>query len=471
MRDGTKRLLRTAAAAALAITAAATVARPGRAGDDGPAPPPAKVPSPFTVHEWGTFTSVQGQDGVALEGLSREEEALPSFVYDRTKIRDCPLRAKGWKGLEVPADHVTQKMETPVLYFHSAAERRVRVRVDFVKGLISQWYPVCDLLGPPEGARDAGPLDLSKVDRSFLQWDVDLVPSDPSNARATWPPEVPAVAADDPWSFAREVDAAWVRTAPRKGPERDGPVEAERYLFYRGLGNFDVPLRAAMWHDDDLVVTNTGDVAIESAVAFEIRGGEGRMTTVDGIPAGGALKVALPDGAAHWGPLDDIDRKLQALVQERLLKQGLFADEARAMVRTWSRSWFRAEGTRVLWIVPRKTVDAILPLSIDPKPDALVRVLVGRAEVIPPRVEREDYAALRDTAGDAAAAARGMEVLQRRGRFLEPHLRNVLAGIERRAEAKAPQADDAAVRSRIEGWLEKMRMADAAGASGGAFGK
>src|SRR5204863_10073458 len=100
---------------------------------------PAKSDAPFVVHEWGTFTSMQGSDGVVLEGLTREEEALPGFVCSRTKVRDCPLRDKGWKGLEVPADHVTQKMETPVLYFHSPTARKVRVRVDFMKGLISQW--------------------------------------------------------------------------------------------------------------------------------------------------------------------------------------------------------------------------------------------------------------------------------------------------------------------------------------------
>src|SRR5262245_49090479 len=131
MSGRTRRLMLTAAA--LTAGAAAT----GLAGD-GPDCAPADR---FVVHEWGTFTSVQGSEGIALEGLTREEEALPRFVYDRTKIRDCPLRAKGWKGLEVPAEHVTQKMETPVLYFHSAAQRRVRVRVDFVRGLISQWYP------------------------------------------------------------------------------------------------------------------------------------------------------------------------------------------------------------------------------------------------------------------------------------------------------------------------------------------
>lgn len=390
----------------------------GSAGDE----PQPTANDAFVVHEWGTFTSIAGADGVVLEGLSREEESLPDFVYSRTAVRDCPLRDRGWKGLEVPADHVTQKMETPVLYFHSGAARRVRVRVDFVRGLISEWYPVSDLLGPPEGPRKAGPLDISKVERSFLQWDVDVLPRG-----APAPAEVPATAADDPWTYAREVDASWLRTRPRVGPDREGPVEAERYLFYRGLGNFAMPLVATMDRDGEVVLRNQGPRPIETAVVFEIEGDRGRVEESGVVAPGATARVSLGHGEA-WGPVDDVERKLQALVARRLEDQGLRADEARAMVRTWSRSWFRNEGTRALWFLPRADVDALPPLAIDPTPDTLVRVLVGRMEVIAPRVAAEVEAAIRDHGkSDAAAATASKARLDRLGRFLEPHVRHVLA--------------------------------------------
>lgn len=443
-----------AAAATLAIGTAALDARGGE--DLAPAP----AADRFVVHEWGTFTSVQGADGVALEGLTREEEALPGFVYDRAKIRDCPLRSEGWKGLEVPADHVTQKMETPVLYFHSATPRRVRVRVDFVKGLITQWYPVTDLLGPPEGARDAGPLDVSKIERSFIEWDVDVL-----GTNAKRPREVPEVGKEDPWQFAREVDASWLRTRPRSEPGRDGPVEAERYLFYRGLGHFPLPLRVTMHHDDMAVLWNDGDVTLSPSVFYEIRGDRGRMVLTDEVAPGHAVKAVLR-GGEYWGPVSDIERKLQAVVENRLTKTGLRADEARAMVRTWSRSWFRSEGVRVLWFVPRKTTDALLPLSIDPAPDDLVRVLVGRAELIPPSVAEADYAALLATAGKGQAGKDGAQLLASRGRFLEPHLRHVLAGIAKRAADGAARDTDATVRGRADALLERLVKEHAAAPSG-----
>lgn len=86
-----------------------------------------------------------------------------------------------------------------------------------------------------------------------------------------------------------------------------------------------------------------------------------------------------------------LDGKIEGLrqaIKEMLSSQGLFEKEADAMLKTWRDSCFE-EGLRVFYIMPRKTTDAILPIAIDPKPSELVRVLVGRMELITPEIERE----------------------------------------------------------------------------------
>ena len=366
---------------------------------------------------------MQGADGICLEGVSHEEEPLPDFVYSRTKVRECPLRAYGYKGLEVPVEHATQKMETPVLYFHTKAARRARVRVDFVRGLISQWYPVSDLLGPPETAAGAGPLDVSKIDRSFLQWDVDLIPKGADAGLY-----LPAVATDDPWAFARNVDAAAVRTVPRQAPERMGPTESERFLFYRGLGAFTLPVLVK--HDskgEKSWFVNDGKEGLP--FAFSLRVSE---------KGGAAFRDLGPVGALH--AIDaTIDRdageepavvasRLKTAVASALVAQGLFADEAKAMVETWSRQWFLSVGTRVIYGVPRATTDEILPLSIDPKPDSLVRVLVGRLEYMTPDAEALVARALAwRLSKEAVFRETAKSLLGGLGRFLEPFVRRILA--------------------------------------------
>src|SRR5215831_13698947 len=68
-------------------------------------------PRDLTVHEWGTFTSVAGEDGAAVDwdtlGCTSD---LPRFVNDYG-YRGFKWRLQG-----------TVRMETPVMYFYSPRE-------------------------------------------------------------------------------------------------------------------------------------------------------------------------------------------------------------------------------------------------------------------------------------------------------------------------------------------------------------
>lgn len=93
------------------------------------------------------------------------------------------------------------------------------------------------------------------------------------------------------------------------------------------------------------------------------------------------------------------------------------------MVNTWKDSWFAEEGERVLYLLPRAWTDETLPITIAPQPKSLVRIMVGRAEIITPQTQRE----LTDTltkaaAGDAAAHREAIRELTKLGRFAEPAL-------------------------------------------------
>ena len=87
-------------------------------------------PADLTVHEWGTFTSVAGKDGAAIDwdALGCKDD-LPAFVHD-FGYRGFKWRLAG-----------TVRMETPVIYFYSPREVEANVKVAFPKGLITEWYP------------------------------------------------------------------------------------------------------------------------------------------------------------------------------------------------------------------------------------------------------------------------------------------------------------------------------------------
>src|ERR1700733_13488976 len=87
-------------------------------------------PGDLTVHEWGTFTSVAGADGSAVDwdALGGKDD-LPGFV------NDFGYRCFKWRLTG------TVRMETPVLYFYSSRELDAHVKVAFPQGLITEWYP------------------------------------------------------------------------------------------------------------------------------------------------------------------------------------------------------------------------------------------------------------------------------------------------------------------------------------------
>jgi hypothetical protein len=130
-----------------------------------------------------------------------------------------------------------------------------------------------------------------------------------------------------------------------------------------------------------------------------------------------------------------VRRELKSL----LISHGLYEREAEAMLNTWRDSWFE-EGLRVFYVLPRQSVDAILPITIDPRPSELARVLVGRAELITPEMERdvaEQLAKLDDPAAGVRQAAR--KEIDKYGRFAN----TILGQVSR-------HATDELTRSRVQ---------------------
>lgn len=158
---------------------------------------------------------------------------------------------------------------------------------------------------------------------------------------------------------------------PDAWPLRSGG-ENEKLLFYRGIGYFGVDLKPVVY-DDGVALVNGGVDPIASAVVFETYAGHMAYRvsrnlrdpeTVDFLAGGYCGEPA------------------RAMEQE-LVEMGLYPKEARAMLETWGDSWFE-ERLRVFYILPRAKVDALLPISIQPAPEQLARVFVGRVELPSP---------------------------------------------------------------------------------------
>jgi hypothetical protein len=355
----------------------------------------------LVVHEWGTFTSIAGKDGVALEWRPLNGSTdLPSFVH---------TIAEGAKGLRHPslkADlTATVRMETPVLYFYSGSEMDVSVKVDFPKGKITEWYPQ---------ARDVG----TSIDWGRLK----VMPG----AAVSLPVDYK----DSHYYSARETDAAPVQVCGMSGT----PAQQEKFLFYRGVGTFDLPLSVEL-EGENIVLKNLGEKEIAHLIIFENRGGRIGYQVVDAF-TGETTRQRLA-----------LDKNIDSLLYDlkvMLVASGLYEKEAEAMIKTWRDSWFE-EGARVFYILPRQTTDTVLPITIEPRPTELVRVLVGRAEVITPEMEKavqQKVSLLRDPSAEVRQTA--MSNIRKYGRFSEPILKRILANEK-----------DSTIRERIKRLIEK----------------
>ena len=364
----------------------------------------------LTVHEWGTFTTVAGEDGRAIEWLPLGGPTdLPCFVEHfqnnpRVKILTGQTAALDY---ETARAHLWGKvrMETPVLYFYAPKEMSANVRVGFPRGLMTEWYPHATVTQPNVNA-----LTLRDPDHaSVIEWpDVRIAP----NAR----PVFPVGSGSSHYYAARETDAAPVLVNRQR----------ERFLFYRGVASFDVPLAATALAGGAIRLINRGPDDIPAVVLFEKRGSK------LGYRIHGALRgettLAAP---ALRGDLPALRGELEVM----LVAAGLFPREARAMIATWGDSWFE-EGTRVFYIVPPRAVDAILPLRIDPKPASVTRVFVGRMEVITPALQRSVERAIYASNGVA---------LERYARFLGPITDRILSkGMDATRAARIREVANAA---------------------------
>src|SRR5262245_45871218 len=187
----------------------------------------AREPDKFVVHEWGTFSTFSGADGKQLK-FYPDDRLLPEFVYGRHR------NVKGGR------TDVSVSLETPVLYFYSDRDRTVSVHVDFPKGLMTDWYPQASR--PPEQS---------------IRWD-DL------QVLAKENPTLPLDRIRGRYYAARETDAAIVRTA---GPDKR---EVERFLFYRGVGDFSMPFIVRAEGNGKFTVKNTGKDAIPAYILVNV---------------------------------------------------------------------------------------------------------------------------------------------------------------------------------------------------------
>lgn len=356
----------------------------------------------LVVHEWGTFTSIAGKNGTAIDWQPLDDSAsdLPQFVYtldDNDGFRG--LYKDGGKGTAVKV-----RMETPVIYFYTAREMEVSVNVNFPGGRITEWYPQASIINRNYAPNKTGNYFTRRFDSGINWGTIKLLPNETPNYLR----EI----AFSHYYPARETDAVAIQVCNADKTK----IETEKFLFYRGIGDFGLPLSVKI-DGRNLTLKDNGSREVKNLIVFENRGGQIGFKFIDSL----SKEVIMTRPETNKNP-GEVLLELENI----LISEGLYEKEAKAMIETWKDSWFE-EGLRVFYILSRKSTDKILPLKVEPQPQETVRVMVGRAEIITPEMEsdvRKQVGFLRSNSKKVREKAQ--ENLKKYGRFYEPVLKSIL---------------------------------------------
>lgn len=355
--------------------------------------PPGPVPSQLVAHEWGTFTSFSGADGVPVRFTPNNTD-LPSFVY---------YTPSGGKRARLDQDGLVS-METPVIYFYTDKETQVSVKVDFPRGWITEWYPyACQ--SPTHMARN------DKTGGQSISWNVKLLPHEsnrfPSDKNNR----------ENHYYHARVTDAvplqaeADLREEGNDGWLRGGTVyQREKFLFYRGVGSFPPPVTVQALGGGKVRVMNRSGGRVAGLVLATVQDGKLGFRALGELESGAIADSLLPNP-------DGTQAELGELLVRQLTTTGLYEKEAKAMVKTWDSAWFGEEGSRLLYLVPRTKTDELLPVTMEPKPTEVVRVLVGRHDFLTPEQEATAEIAMKRIRAAQAEMDAASVSLQKLGRF------------------------------------------------------
>ncbi len=394
----------------LAGTSPADRSTEAPAGVGGPA-------EPLVIHEWGTFTSLQDEQGRTIGGLNTDEELLPEFVHDLHPIyigssHVVPPTALS-KGVPTSHPSVTMRLETPVVYVHlppGQTSATFDLTAEFRGGFLSQFYPMAQASVDGRALRWQDVTHTNTVQGKATTYTVrELHGEEPAaNGTTIWqrwvaPTLTSSTTSTLTWRGIRVggVDAApttesavWLAPRAVNAANLSVGSEHERYLFYRGLAHLDAPLVTRRSADgQSLRVTprlpDLDPSTVPQLWLADLRG--------DGTAAFRSVEAAIhhlrsldepafSDIPATFTTDDYSAERLATLRQElhaALVTDGLFADEAHALLNTWEASYFKTAGQRLFFLVPRAWTDRVLPLTSS-TPAVFTRSMMGRIEVVSP---------------------------------------------------------------------------------------
>lgn len=312
----------------------------------GTAEPPAR--KGFVVHEWGVWR-VHNDVELANADLRQIWDGLPKFVYGQVTARDLP---KHWQNIE--------PMDRPILFFHSPDAFEADLRVDFPGGIPAVWWP-----GTVSPALYSFPVPgVAAKPYKSLEWHLHV-----KKPLGRGRPNQPA--------YQDVPDGHWVRTLRNVKAddiyatvgERNFGLEKEHFVYYDGLlarGK----MATIKVEEQRVVLANQAKFPLLDVTVVDRREPDKpRLARLPKLAGGGSATLDLQDMKGIQWPAAGV----KTLVGQ-LKDTGLFEDEAASLAILWTHDLFESEGVTLFYRLPQEEYERLLPLTLKPRPESLVRV-------------------------------------------------------------------------------------------------
>lgn len=293
----------------------------------------------LAVHEWGVV-SVYTDLELANADARDEWAGLPKFVYGQVDDREQPV--------------IQEIAKAPVIYFHAPRQMYLNVQVQFPGGRPAVWWPASN-----NAFRQQGQAVAEGAPPNGLQWTVDVKSTQAANVKPMtlpkghWMEALRAVKADDV-------------LVQYRGPQ------LERFIYYDGMIKAPKGLAVGV-KGDTISLHSQAKHLLHDVTVVDLRNlRKIRTAHVDKMEPGAEIKeVKLIERDQTKWPHEGVEELVG-----QLKGAGLNEDEAKALANVWRRHFFETEGVSVFYRVPQELYDQVLPLTVTPQPERIVRTLL-----------------------------------------------------------------------------------------------
>ncbi|MCW8132868.1 MAG: hypothetical protein KIS92_21150 [Planctomycetota bacterium] len=339
---------------------------------------------PFIVHEWGVMVRSSvlvastnpaemrlvraapegGKPAALLSAPNELFSEMPAFVARHDAVYQPKAQYRDWN--------------KPVIHFYGKEGLAVEARIRTPKGHPIAYYPKPKLIEETFWMMGSG-----RTDAVGMIWSGKLskqpTGGEPKAPEGHW------------WNAARTIPGMYF----------SGEGGAERFIFWEASA-LQEPLVAASVAADALDLKNAHEDASGQVLVVVNDGTRRGWAVVKDVPGKGSVKVPK-DEIFQAAPGDDA---LLAAARAQWESFGMTREEAAAIVEIWKSDLLASRGFLVVSRMPGKVFDAIFPLEVLPKPDALVRAGVV-FDAVPGEAERIGW--LPELKKDMAAWSKQLE--------------------------------------------------------------